>query len=145
VLAKVTRMGKGEEVSFVSNLYVATPAVLAHYGLHAADLDPTSDVISSRRSLAGLQIFESRLFCIRQFQLGTIEQMKHHHLMLSISKMLKRPHERLLFDPQITQENHHTSPRQALGQRVKMIDQLCRLARLDRFHRFEKPIEMRRR
>ncbi len=56
-LAKVTRVGEGEEVSFVANLYVATPAVLDHYGIPAAEVDPMSDVISSRGDLAGLQIF----------------------------------------------------------------------------------------
>jgi putative ABC transport system permease protein len=47
----------GEEVSFVANLYVATPAVLARYGIPAAGVDPSSDVISSRSDLTGLQIF----------------------------------------------------------------------------------------
>ena len=56
-LAKVTRVGEGEEVSFVANLYAATPAVLDHYGIPAADVDPASDVVSSRSDLAGLQIF----------------------------------------------------------------------------------------
>ena len=39
-LAKVTRVGEGEEVSFVANLYVATPAVLDHYGIPAAEVNP---------------------------------------------------------------------------------------------------------
>ena len=56
-LAKVTRMAQGEEVSFVANLYAATPAVLDHYGIPAAEVDPASDVVSSRSDLAGLQIF----------------------------------------------------------------------------------------
>ena len=56
-LAKVTRIGPGEEVSFVANLYAATPAVLHHYGIPAAGVNPTTDVISSRRDLAGLQVF----------------------------------------------------------------------------------------
>ena len=56
-LAKVTRMDQGENVSFVANLYAATPAVLDHYGIPAAEVNAASDVISSRRDLAGLQIF----------------------------------------------------------------------------------------
>ena len=56
-LAKVTRRGPGEEVSFVANLYAATPAVLHHYGIPATEVDPTSDIVSSRTDLAGLQIF----------------------------------------------------------------------------------------
>jgi putative ABC transport system permease protein len=56
-LAKVTRMAEGEEVSFVANLYAATPAVLDHYGIPAAEVDPASDVLSSRSDLTGLQVF----------------------------------------------------------------------------------------
>jgi putative ABC transport system permease protein len=47
----------GEEVSFVAGLYAATPAVLGRYGIPAAEVDPTSDVISFRSDLTGLQIF----------------------------------------------------------------------------------------
>jgi putative ABC transport system permease protein len=56
-LAKVTRMAKGEEVSFVATLYAATPVVLDHYGIPAAGVDPASDIVSSRSDLTGLQIF----------------------------------------------------------------------------------------
>ncbi len=56
-LAKVTRMSQGEDVSFVANLYAATPAVLARYGIPATEVDPASDVLSSRSDLTGLQIF----------------------------------------------------------------------------------------
>jgi putative ABC transport system permease protein len=38
-------------------LYVASPALLAHYGLKASQLRPRSDVITSANSLGGLQIF----------------------------------------------------------------------------------------
>ena len=44
-------------MSFVANLYAATPAVLHHYGIPATEVDPTSDIVSSRTDLAGLQIF----------------------------------------------------------------------------------------
>ncbi|HTJ76945.1 MAG TPA: FtsX-like permease family protein [Acidimicrobiales bacterium] len=40
---------------FVGRLYVATPAVLAHYGIDPATIDPTADVIASR-DLIGLQV-----------------------------------------------------------------------------------------
>jgi putative ABC transport system permease protein len=56
-LAKVTRSGPGEEVSFAANLYAATPAVLHRYGIPLAAVDPASDVVSSRTDLSGLQIF----------------------------------------------------------------------------------------
>src|SRR5207237_4270840 len=35
----------------------ATTAVLDHYGVPAAEVDPASDIVSSRSDLAGLQIF----------------------------------------------------------------------------------------
>jgi putative ABC transport system permease protein len=44
-------------VSFVANLYAATPAVLTRYGIPAGEVAPTSDVVSSRSDLAGLEIF----------------------------------------------------------------------------------------
>ena len=44
-------------MSFVANLYAATPAVLHHYGIPAAEVDPASDILSSRSDLSGLQIF----------------------------------------------------------------------------------------
>ncbi len=56
-LAKVTRIGPGEEVSFVANLYVATPAVLHHFGIPVTQVAGTTDIISSRRDLSGLQVF----------------------------------------------------------------------------------------
>jgi putative ABC transport system permease protein len=57
-LSKVTRLSRGEEVStVVGNLYAATPTVLDHYGIPAAEVDPTTDIISARSDLTGLQIF----------------------------------------------------------------------------------------
>jgi putative ABC transport system permease protein len=59
-LAKVTRLSQGEYVSLVvGNLYAETPAVLKRYGIPAAGVAQTSDIISSRSDLAGLQIFYS--------------------------------------------------------------------------------------
>src|SRR5207244_3492036 len=37
-------------------LYVATPALLAHYGITPGQVDPTADVITSRSGLAALQL-----------------------------------------------------------------------------------------
>jgi putative ABC transport system permease protein len=56
-LARVTKMGRGEDVSFAAGLYVATPAVLEHFGIPASGVDPASDIVSSRTDLSGLQIF----------------------------------------------------------------------------------------
>src|SRR5207302_6943125 len=38
-------------------LYVATPAVLAHYRIADSQIDPNADLISARTDLNGLQIF----------------------------------------------------------------------------------------
>jgi putative ABC transport system permease protein len=56
-LAKVTRSGSGEEISPVGSTYVATPAVLAHYGIDAHQIQPTTDVLTSQTDVAGLQLF----------------------------------------------------------------------------------------
>jgi putative ABC transport system permease protein len=57
-LAKVTIRSQGEEVTSPITLYVASPAVLAHYGIKAGQIDPTSDIIASRSGLGGRQIFD---------------------------------------------------------------------------------------
>ena len=56
-LSRVTRVDRGESISPVASLYVATPALLQQYGIKASSIDPAADVISSRTDLAGLQIF----------------------------------------------------------------------------------------
>ena len=56
-MARVTRSGRGEQVNFVASLYVATPALLSHYGIKPSQIDPSADVITSRTSLGSLQIF----------------------------------------------------------------------------------------
>jgi putative ABC transport system permease protein len=43
----------GKRLFFVAPLYVATPALLAHYGIDAAAVDATADVLSGRTDLAG--------------------------------------------------------------------------------------------
>jgi len=37
-------------------LLVATPALLERYGIHSSDVDPTTDILTSRSSLAGLEL-----------------------------------------------------------------------------------------
>ena len=60
-LAKVTQTGRGEDISAPRTLYVATPAVLAHYGIARGEIDPNADLISARTDLSGLQIFDPML------------------------------------------------------------------------------------
>jgi putative ABC transport system permease protein len=40
-------------------LFVATPAVLQHYGIKPSEINPTTDILTSRSSLAGYQLFGS--------------------------------------------------------------------------------------
>ncbi len=59
-LAQITANGPGEEINAVRTLYVATPAVLAHYGIPAGKVDRDADVVAYDRHLNGLQIFTPR-------------------------------------------------------------------------------------
>lgn len=61
VLSHVTISPQGTEISGMDPLYVATPAVLAHYGIAASAIDPHADVISARKDLGGLEIFAPEL------------------------------------------------------------------------------------
>jgi putative ABC transport system permease protein len=56
-LARVTERPHGEDVSTTFPLYVATPAVLSHYGIREDQINPASDIISAQSNLRGLQIF----------------------------------------------------------------------------------------
>ena len=57
-LARVTPGPQGgENVNFLAQLYVATPALLAHYGIGPSQISPTADIITSRTDLSHLQIF----------------------------------------------------------------------------------------
>ena len=56
-LARVTATGRGEEINPVAQLYLATPALLAHYGIQPSQINPAADIISSRTGLGGLQVF----------------------------------------------------------------------------------------
>jgi putative ABC transport system permease protein len=60
LLAHITPNGHGEEVSAARTLYVATPAVLDHYGIQIADEARGADVLASSGGLSGLQIFTPR-------------------------------------------------------------------------------------
>ena len=57
MLSKVTISAHGIEISGMAPLYVATPALLAHYGIDPGAVDPRSDVLSARNDIGGLQIF----------------------------------------------------------------------------------------
>ena len=46
----------GVRLHWVASLYVATPGLLARYGIEPGDIDPSTDVLTSRRDVAGTQI-----------------------------------------------------------------------------------------
>ena len=56
-LSQVIIQPHSTEISGADPLYVATPALLAHYGIAPSAIDPKADVLSARRDLGGLQIF----------------------------------------------------------------------------------------
>ncbi|HWG73967.1 MAG TPA: hypothetical protein VG184_07930 [Acidimicrobiales bacterium] len=56
-LSQVTISPHNTEISGMGPLYVATPALLAHYGIAPLAIDPHADVLSARKDLGGLQIF----------------------------------------------------------------------------------------
>ena len=56
-LSQVTISAHGTMISGMDPLYVATPALLAQYGIAYSAIDPWADVLSARRDLGGLQIF----------------------------------------------------------------------------------------
>jgi putative ABC transport system permease protein len=56
ILGQVTTVPGGERIMEASRLYVATPALLAHYGISVDAVDPGADVLTSRTDAAGLQI-----------------------------------------------------------------------------------------
>jgi putative ABC transport system permease protein len=54
VLVRVEPLeGGGSRMAGVGGLYVATPALLARYGIQAGDIDPSTDVLTARADLAG--------------------------------------------------------------------------------------------
>jgi putative ABC transport system permease protein len=57
-LARVTPGPQGGEgINLLAQLYLATPALLAHYGIGPSQVSPTADIITSRTDLSHLQIF----------------------------------------------------------------------------------------
>jgi putative ABC transport system permease protein len=57
-LAQVTVTGQGENISQIRNLYVATPALLAHYGIAPNRINSGVDIVASRAGIGNLQIFD---------------------------------------------------------------------------------------
>jgi putative ABC transport system permease protein len=55
-LVGITNEGHGQTIKRVAPVYVATPALLARYGLHAADVAANTDLLTSLRQLHGLQL-----------------------------------------------------------------------------------------
>jgi putative ABC transport system permease protein len=57
-LAHLTKTARGgNDVTTMFPLYVATPALLSRYGITENEINPHTDVLSSRSDLTGLQIF----------------------------------------------------------------------------------------
>jgi putative ABC transport system permease protein len=56
-LSQVTINPHSTEISGMDPLYVATPALLAHYRINPAAIDRDADVLTARKDLGGLQIF----------------------------------------------------------------------------------------
>jgi putative ABC transport system permease protein len=76
ILAQVTPVGHGESVSAIQELYVATPALLAHYGINSTRIDPGTDVIASPAGIGSLQIFDPILDAPRGPDSGPKSQPK---------------------------------------------------------------------
>ena len=59
-LGRVHAVGSGKrtgiEISGHVPLYIATPALLAHYGIAAGDIDSNADIITGRSDLAGMSV-----------------------------------------------------------------------------------------
>jgi putative ABC transport system permease protein len=56
-LARVVNHGLNSQITTVAELYVATPALLSHYGINPSSISPAADIIASGSGLAGLQVF----------------------------------------------------------------------------------------
>jgi putative ABC transport system permease protein len=57
-LDRVTQLSRGQEITSVHALYIASPALLAYYGLKPGQLQSGSDIITSRNGdIRGLQVF----------------------------------------------------------------------------------------
>ena len=93
-LARVTKMSRGEDISTMITLYAATSDVLARYGIKASQINPDSDILSSRNGLSGLQIFDPFLCASRDCGTGAPQgpdaskQLKVEHPIIQILKQL---------------------------------------------------------
>lgn len=56
-MAHVTSTPQGQNIDAVAPLYVATPELLAHYGITPEQVQRSADIITSRTDLGGLQVF----------------------------------------------------------------------------------------
>lgn len=56
ILARVTTSGQGVDISQADVLYVATPALLAQYGVRPGEVNGDADIVTSQRGLGGLQV-----------------------------------------------------------------------------------------
>lgn len=56
-LSRVTAHDRGIEISTMNPVYVATPSLLAHYGIDASAIEPSTDVVTARTDLHGLKLF----------------------------------------------------------------------------------------
>lgn len=65
-LAQVTVLPHGEDVSMGRTLYVATPDVLAFYGIRQSQVGSSADVLSYQSNLGRLQVF-APIFSAEQF------------------------------------------------------------------------------
>jgi putative ABC transport system permease protein len=57
-LAHVVALPNGEEVDNGADVYVATPALLARYGIDPSQVGPTTEIITSRTDLSGMSVFD---------------------------------------------------------------------------------------
>jgi putative ABC transport system permease protein len=57
-LARVIQQGRGEEINTFANLYVATPALLAEFGVKPSQIGATTEIITSRTDLKGMSLFD---------------------------------------------------------------------------------------
>jgi putative ABC transport system permease protein len=57
-LAHVQVFADGESVTAPTTLYVATPALLAHFGIDPARISPSADVVTARHDLGGEEVFD---------------------------------------------------------------------------------------
>jgi len=57
-LAEVSDSHQSEFLEPQAGLYVATPALLAHYGIVPSAIDPNADILTSQKGLGGLQLID---------------------------------------------------------------------------------------